>query len=106
MNVTLAMHPAAVSRIVASIPERTVRCLSGTAFSLDGARACSDPARLVSIVRLLQWLSPLSRLSDEEQRALGLQAAGARPGHLAEDGLAEADDEMVEDPSLTQRLSL
>lgn len=106
MNVTLAMNSAAVSRLVSAIPERTVRCLSGTAFSLDGARACSDPARLVSIVRLLQWLSPLNRLSDEEQRALGLQAAGARTGHLPEDGLTEADDEIGDDSSLAQRLPL
>ena len=106
MNVTLAMNPAAVSRIVSSIPERTVRSLSGTAFSLDGARACSDPARLVSIVRLLQWLSPLNRLSDEEQRALGLQAGTARPGQLSEDGVAEADDELGEDVSLAERLPL
>jgi hypothetical protein len=65
------MNAALVSRIVSSIPERTPRSLSGTAFNLDGARACSDPARLAGIVRLLQWLTPLTPLSQDEQRALG-----------------------------------
>ena len=34
-----AINPALVSRIVSSIPERTARMLTGTAFNLDGARA-------------------------------------------------------------------
>jgi hypothetical protein len=85
-----AMIPM-VSRIVSSIPERTARSLTGTVFTLDGARACTDPARLVSVSRLLQWLSPLSPLTGDEQRALGLHANGARPGH-PEEGPAEAED--------------
>lgn len=82
-----ALNPV-VYRIVSSIPERTARSLTGTAFGLDGARACSDPARLAGIVRLLQWLSPLTPLSQDEQRNLGLHVAAARPA-LADD---EADD--------------
>ncbi|HEX7054653.1 MAG TPA: hypothetical protein VF211_12070 [Burkholderiales bacterium] len=80
-----AIDSAKVSRIVSSIPERTARTLTGTAFNLDGARACSDPARLAGIVRLLQWLSPLTPLSQDEQRVLGLHVASARPGGLADD---------------------
>lgn len=87
-----AMNTAMVSRIVSSIPERTARSLSGTAFSVDGARSCSDPARLVSVARLLQWLSPLSPLSGDEQRALGLNGAGVRPGHAGDELPAEAED--------------
>ncbi|HET7198617.1 MAG TPA: hypothetical protein VFI86_08125 [Burkholderiales bacterium] len=78
------MNSALVSRIVSSIPERTARSLTGTAFDLDGARACSDPARLAGMVRLLQWLSPLTPLSQDEQRALGVNGSG-RPGTLADD---------------------
>jgi hypothetical protein len=80
-----AINPALVSRIVSSIPERTARTLTGTAFNLDGARACSDPARLAGIVHFLRWLSPLTPLSQEEQRALGLHVAAARAGSLGED---------------------
>jgi hypothetical protein len=87
-----AMNPAMVTRIVSSIPERTARSLSGTAFNLDGARACSDPARLAGMVRLLQWLSPLTPLSQDEQRALGLHGAATRPS-LAEDDVDEPGHE-------------
>ena len=86
MNAT--MNPAMVSRLVASIPERTPRYLTGTVFHLDGARACSDPARLAGIVRLLQWLSPLTPLTADEQRLLGPHAATGR-AVVAED---EADE--------------
>lgn len=84
-----AINPALVSRIVSSIPERTARTLTGTVFNLDGARACSDPARLAGIVQLLRWLSPLTPLSQDEQRALGLHVAASRAGSLGED---EPDD--------------
>ncbi len=90
-------NPVVVSRIVSSIPERTPRSLTGTAFSLDGARACSDPARLVSVARLLQWLSPLSPLSGDDQRALGLHVNALRPGHLADE---PGDESPVEESFL------
>lgn len=80
-----AMNPAVVSRIVSSIPERAARSQTGTAFNLEGARACSDPARLAGIVRLLQWLTPLTPLSQEEQHALGVNGSATRPGTLAEE---------------------
>lgn len=83
-------NPAVVSRIVSAIPERIPRSLTGTAFSVDGARACSDPARLVSVARLLQWLSPLNPLNGDEQRALGLTAAALRSGQLVEEPGDEA----------------
>ena len=86
------INPALVSRIVASVPERTARSLSGTAFTPDGARACSDPARLVNVARLLRWLTPLAPLTGEEQRALGLHVGSARPGLPPEEGAAEGDD--------------
>ncbi len=95
------MNAAYVSRIVSSIPERTPRSLSGTAFDLDGARACSDPARLAGIVQLLKWLTPLTPLSQDEQRALGLNGAATRPGVLAED---EADDPGHEVPPMEESL--
>lgn len=78
MNV-VAMNPAMVSRIVSSIPERTARSLTGTVFNLDAARACSDPARLAGMVRLLQWLSPITPLTQEEQRTLGVHGSALRP---------------------------
>ena len=93
------MNAAQVSRLVSSIPERTPRSLTGTAFNLDGARACSDPARLAGIVQLLRWLTPLTPLSQDEQRALGLN--GSRPGALAEE---EADEPGHEVPPMVESL--
>ncbi len=95
------MNAAQVSRIVSSIPERTARSLTGTAFDLDGARACSDPARLAGIVQLLKWLTPLTPLSQDEQRALGLNGAATRPGVLAED---EGDEPGHEVPPMEESL--
>ena len=98
------MNAAMVSRIVSSIPERTPRSLSGTSFNLDGARACSDPARLAGIVRLLQWLTPLTPLSQDEQRALGLHGAlngGGRPGALSDE---DGDEPGHESPSMEESL--
>ncbi|HEX4927727.1 MAG TPA: hypothetical protein VFV74_06980 [Burkholderiales bacterium] len=89
-----AMNLSVVSRIVSSIPERTPRSLSGTAFTLDGARACSDPARLMNVARLLQWLSPLNPLTSDDQRMLGLNANAMRPGAFGEEGAAEDGDEL------------
>jgi hypothetical protein len=99
-----ATDPAMVSRIVSSIPERTARSLSGTIFSVEGARACSDPARLVNVARLLQWLSPLSPLTGDDQRNLGLHTSLARPGQLPEEGAAEEGDEPGDDPTADERL--
>ena len=98
------MNPAVVSRIVSLIPERTARALSGTVFSLEGARACSDPARLVSVARLLQWLSPLNPLSGDDQRALGLHANAVRPGHPEEASEPEEVDEPAEGAAATESL--
>lgn len=95
-----ALDPV-VSRIVASIPERTARSLTGTSFDLDGARACSDPARLAGIVHLLKWLSPLTPLSQDEQRALGLHVAAARPGALADE---EPDEPGQEVPHIEESI--
>lgn len=93
------MNAALVSRIVSSIPERTARSLSGTAFNLDGARACSDPARLAGIVQLLRWLTPLTPLSQDEQRVLGLHGAATRPGALADE---EPDEPGHEAPPMEE----
>jgi hypothetical protein len=92
------MNAALVSRIVSSIPERTPRSQTGTVFNLDGARACSDPARLAGVVRLLQWLTPLTPLSQDEQRALGVNGGAMRPA-LAED---DADEPSHEVPPLEE----
>lgn len=97
-------NPAAVSRIVSLIPERTARSLSGTAFTLDGARACSDPARLVNVARLLQWLSPLNPLSGDDQRALGLHANALRLGHPEEGGETDEVDDAGEARSVAEDL--
>jgi hypothetical protein len=100
-----AKDPAMVSRIVSSIPERTARNLSGTVFSVEGARACSDPARLVNVARLLQWLSPLSPLTGDDQRNLGLHAnLAVRTGQLPEENGADDGDEPGDDPAVEQEV--
>jgi hypothetical protein len=99
MNVV--MNPALVSRIVSSIPERALRRLTGTVFDLDGARACSDPARLARIVPLLQWLAPITPLTQDEQRELGVHG-----GAMRAEAIDPADEISAEEEPLAAEESL
>jgi hypothetical protein len=81
-------------RIVAVVPDRSVRAQSGTPFACAAAPAEGPAPQVASLGRLLHWLTPLSALNEDDQRALGvlaLHGKGAR-----RDDEDEADDEREE----------
>ena len=89
------MNPKMVSQIVSLIPERVARELSGTRFGLADARA-RNGEQVAHLARYLQWLSPLSPISKEDQSALGIAAPHAKP---VREGEGLDDDEDGSDPS-------
>jgi hypothetical protein len=87
-----------ISRIIDSIPDRVARVQTGTVFKLEEeGDAANFPARLVHLSQYLNWLTPLFRLSKEDQRILGLIGANGRLLHAAD---AE-DDELFGDAEET-----
>ncbi len=78
------MNRAVVSRIISTVPERSTRAPSGSAFSPEHAAADAQE-RVARLSRHLQWLGPLSPLTKDEQRDFGLGAAHGRP-------VADADE--------------
>jgi hypothetical protein len=85
------MNAGTVSRVLALIPERTVRTQSGVNFNPEAAN-CLYPDRLAHMVSFLGWLSPLASLTRDDQAILGLIAANGRPVLAAEeDDVEEAE---------------
>jgi len=72
------MNRAVVSRIISTVPERSTRAPSGSAFSPEHTGAESQE-RVARLSRHLQWLGPLSPLTKDEQRDFGLGPAHGRP---------------------------
>ena len=89
------MNPKMVSSIVSLIPERVARALSGTRFGVADARA-RNGEQVAHLARYLQWLSPLSPISKEDQSALGIASPHAKP---AREGEGLEDDDEGPDPS-------
>ena len=73
-----------VSKIVAAVPDRTARLRSGTPFALSGA-VSAHASQVAHLAQLLHWLTPLTALNEEDQRALGCLSSHGR--------LARQDDE-------------
>lgn len=89
------MHPR-LAALLPLIPDRVVRFQPGTSFALpQAAIACAHPDRLAFVAERLHWLSPLDRLSKDDQRALGLMASNARPAAESEEMEIEAGEEAV-----------
>ena len=88
------MNPR-LAAVLSLIPERVARTHFGATFAMpEAAATCAHPDRLTFIAGRLNWMSPLERITKDEQRALGLLAPSNRP--VA--GAAEADElESVED---------
>ena len=78
------MNAAMVANILSLIPERVARAPSGTAFQAQAA-ACKHPERFAHLVKFLQWLSPLTVLTRDDQQLLGLLSASGRPMHAGDD---------------------
>lgn len=90
------MNAARVVNVLSLIPERVARVPSGTFFQAQAA-ACRHPERFAHLLTFLQWLSPLTVLTREDQQQLGLLSASGRPMHAAdEEDEAEVEPEAWE----------
>ena len=69
------MDAAMIARVMSAIPERAAWVHSGAAFTAHE----NQGAQVLYLARFLQWLSPLTVLTKDDQRALGLLAAHQRP---------------------------
>ena len=83
------MDAAMIVRVMSAIPERAAWAQTGTAFAPHGAQG----AQVKYLAQFLQWLSPLTQLTKDDQRALGLLATPHRP-------IAEEEAELEEDVEL------
>jgi hypothetical protein len=88
------MNAASVFRVIALIPDRMARSLSGTRF--DGAAS----ERAGTLSRFLGWLGPLSPISKEDQQLLGVRAGGGKSLAEGEEPLEPADSAEESDQSL------
>jgi hypothetical protein len=92
------MNAAMVSNVLSLIPERVARVPSGTGFNAHAA-ACRYPERVAYLSKFLQWLTPLTALTREDQEQLGLLSASGRLLHAVDEedeGEAEAEPETWE----------
>jgi len=69
------MDAAIIARVMSVIPERAAWTHSGTDFAAHE----NQGAQVLYLARFLQWLSPLTVLTKDDQRALGLIATHQRP---------------------------
>ena len=88
------MNPAAVSRLISLIPDRSPRMQSGTVFVASEAAACRYPERMSYLTRFLHWLGPLDPMTREDQQILGVRSSGGRPMLAGEEG--ELGDESLD----------
>ncbi|HEX2197044.1 MAG TPA: hypothetical protein VHG88_00265 [Burkholderiales bacterium] len=84
------MNPK-ISRLLALIPERSLRLATGTRF-VPAVAVCAQPERLAAVAQFLSWMTPLGALTREEQQRLGIASSGPRPADAAD----EADDTEAE----------
>jgi hypothetical protein len=94
------MDASTIARVVSLIPERIARVQSGSVFTPEQACASRYPERFALIMQKLDWLTPLTFLTKDEQRELGLLSATGRLMHSAEH--EEADMEMAEELSMEE----
>ena len=76
------MNASTVHRIISLIPERVAREQSGALFAMIGA--CRHPERIAYLSCYLQWLSPLNRVSRDDQQLLGQLLAKGGPVHAGD----------------------
>jgi hypothetical protein len=102
------MDAATIARVMSAIPERAAWVHSGTAFAAHDAQG----AQVLYLAKFLQWMSPLTALTKDDQRALGLITTQQRPvdtdvepdedAELAVDGELDVEDEAEDfDPDAT-----
>jgi hypothetical protein len=86
------MDPSKMSKIVAAVPDRTARLRSGTPFFLPGASS-PHSAQVAHLAQLLHWLTPLTALNEEDQRALGCLSSHGRLPRSDDEDEVEGDRE-------------
>jgi hypothetical protein len=87
------MDAAMIARVMSAIPERAAWAHTGTAFEPHDAQG----AQVKYLAQFLQWLSPLTQLTKDDQRALGLLATHHKPIAEEEAEIAEEEAELEED---------
>jgi len=87
------LNPSLFRKIVAVVPDRMPRAQSGTPFACSDAPGGAGP-QVACLGRLLHWLTPLSALNEDDQRALGVLALHGKPARRDDED--EADDEREE----------
>jgi hypothetical protein len=93
---------ARLAAVLSLIPERFVRTHAGTPFAMSEAATCAHPERMTMLSERLHWLSPLDRLSKDEQRALGLLAPNGRPPAIAEADEMGIDEEAIGEEAIDE----
>jgi hypothetical protein len=92
------MNPR-LAAVLSLIPERVARTHVGATFTMsEAAAACAHPDRLAFVAGRLHWMSPLERITKDEQRALGLLVSNARPAAELVDADELAADEGLDEP--------
>jgi hypothetical protein len=89
------MNAAMVSKLLSLIPERVVRVPSGTSFSAEGVGS-RHPERVVYLAKFLQWLSPLTALTRDDQQQLGLLSASGKLLHAGDEDDEEEPETEVQ----------
>jgi hypothetical protein len=87
------MNPSMLAKIVSLVPNRMPRMQSGTPFAAAAIAGGQGP-QVASLGRLLHWLTPLSTLNEDDQRALGTLALHGKTARRDDED--EADDERDE----------
>ena len=98
------MSAATISRIMDIIPERTVRTLTGTQFDPQTAVSPKHPDRFGYLQQFLNWMTPLTALSKDDQRTLGLLSSNGRPLNSKGQETADLSEEAGE-PMLGEDLA-
>jgi hypothetical protein len=79
------MNKAVLAKIISLVPHRVARRKSGSRF-LPGA---TGHAQVAHLSQLLHWQSPLTLISEADQRSLGALAPhAAQPRHEEDDDVA------------------
>jgi len=93
------MDAATIARMMSAIPERAAWVHSGAAFAAHE----NQGAQVLYLARFLQWLSPLTVLTKDDQRTLGLITTHQRPVDTdvdpGEDAGLDEDAELEEEPT-------
>lgn len=70
---------------MALIPERVARKRSGSTFNVAHGNGSPYREQLAHLGRILNWLSPVTPFSSEDQRLVGVAVAGGRSATLEDD---------------------